>query len=135
MVQPENVASFRTRGIDFNVNYLLDPARLGMDADIGTLRLSLIGSRLDRLTTIPTLGAAQIDERTTADLQSGTCAPKWTTTFDTTWEFRGLTVNYGYNYFSAKSIEIDQDRSPKPAGRRRHRGSLLFHRTTNVGQP
>ncbi|HEY0685096.1 MAG TPA: TonB-dependent receptor [Steroidobacter sp.] len=103
VVQPENVASFRTRGIDFNVNYLLDPARLGMNADIGTFRLSLIGSRLDRLTTIPTLGAEQIDSRKTADLQSGTYAPKWTTAFDTTWEYRGLTVNYGYNYFSKTS--------------------------------
>ncbi|MFC4312331.1 TonB-dependent receptor plug domain-containing protein [Steroidobacter flavus] len=100
VVQPENVASFRTRGIDFNINYLLNPARLGMAADIGTFTFSLIGSRLDRLTTIPTLGAEQIDERTTADLDSGTYAPKWTTVFDTTWEYRGLTVNYGYNYFS-----------------------------------
>lgn len=103
VVQPENVASFRTRGIDFNLNYLLDPSRLGLDADIGTFRLALVGSRLDRLTMIPTLGAEQIDERTTADLQSGTYAPKWTTTFDTTWEFGGLTVNYGFNYFSKTS--------------------------------
>ncbi|MBM0105371.1 TonB-dependent receptor [Steroidobacter sp. S1-65] len=103
VVQPENVASFRTRGIDFNLNYLLDPSRLGLDADIGTFRFALVGSRLDRLTTIPTLGAEQIDERTTADLQSGTYAPKWTTTFDTTWEFGGLTVNYGFNYFSKTS--------------------------------
>lgn len=100
VVQPENVASFRTRGIDFNINYLLDPARFGMDADIGTLTLSLIGSRLDRLTTIPTLGADQIEKRTTADVGSGTYAPKWQTVFDATWEFRGLAVNYGYNYFS-----------------------------------
>lgn len=103
VVQPENVASFRTRGIDFNVNYLLDPARFGMNADIGTFTLSLIGSRLDRLTTIPTLGAEQIDDRTTSDLINGTYAPKWTTVFDTTWEYHGLTVNYGYNYFSKTS--------------------------------
>jgi outer membrane receptor protein involved in Fe transport len=100
VVQPENVASFRTRGIDFNIDYRLDPVRLGMDADIGTFAFSLVGSRLDRLTTIPTLGAEQIDQRTTADLSSGTYAPKWTTVFDTTWEYHGLTVNYGYNYFS-----------------------------------
>lgn len=94
VVQPENVASFRTRGIDFNINYRLDPTRLGMQADVGTFTLSLIGSRLDRLTTIPTLGADQIDQRTTA------YAPKWQTVFDAAWEYRGLTVNYGYNYFS-----------------------------------
>jgi outer membrane receptor protein involved in Fe transport len=62
--------------------------------------LALIGSRLDRLTTVPTLGAEQINDRTTADLTSNTYAPKWTTVLDTTWEYRGLTVNYGYNYFS-----------------------------------
>lgn len=103
VVQPENVASFRTRGIDFNVNYLIDPSRFGVDADIGTFTVALIGSRLDRLTTVPTLGAEQINERTTADLESGTYAPKWTTAFDTTWQYRGLTVNYGYNYFSKTS--------------------------------
>ena len=94
VVQPENVASFRTRGIDFNVNYRLDPARLGANADIGTFTFSLIGSRLDRLTTIPTLGAEAIDRRTTQ------YAPKWQSVFDTTWAYRSLTVNYGYNYFS-----------------------------------
>lgn len=100
VVQPENVASFRTRGIDFNVNYRLDPSRLGMGADIGAFTFSLIGSRLDRLTTVPTLGAQQIDKRTTANLDTHEYAPKWTSVFDTTWEFHGLTVNYGYNYFS-----------------------------------
>jgi len=94
IVQPENVASFRTRGIDFNLAYLLDPARFGVDSDIGTFRLSLVGNRLDRLTTIPTIGADQINERTTA------YRPKWQTSFDATWYFHGLTVNYGYSYFS-----------------------------------
>lgn len=103
VVQPENVASFRTRGIDFNLNYRLDPMRLGMGADIGKFTFGLIASRLDRLTTIPTLGADQIDQRTVADVPNDNYAPKWTTAFDTTWEFQGLTVNYGLNYFSKTS--------------------------------
>ena len=94
LVQPENVASYRTRGIDFNVDYLLNPVQLGIDADIGTFRFSLVGNRLDRLTMIPTPGAQQVNERTTA------YRPKWQTSFDTTWYFRDLTVNYGYTYFS-----------------------------------
>lgn len=103
VARPENVAGFRTRGIDFNINYLLDPARFGMDADIGTFTLSLIGSRLDRLTTIPTPGATQIDQRTTADAANDILAPKWQTVFDGTWEYHGLAVNYGFNYYSKTS--------------------------------
>lgn len=94
VLQPENVASFRTRGIDFNVNYVLDPARLGLDADIGVFNLSLVGNRLDRLTTIPMAGADQIDQRGTA------YAPKRQIALDVTWKFRDLAVNYGLNYFS-----------------------------------
>jgi iron complex outermembrane receptor protein len=94
ILQPENVASYRTRGIDFNLSYVLNPVLLGIESDIGQFRFSLVGNRLDRLTMIPTLGAEQVDERTTA------YAPKWQTSFDTTWYYHGLTVNYGYSYFS-----------------------------------
>lgn len=94
LVQPENVAAFRTRGIDFNLSYLLDPSQLGMDRYIGTLNISLVGNRLERLTTIPTLGADQIDERTTA------YAPKRQASLDLTWSYENLKVNYGYSYFS-----------------------------------
>lgn len=97
IVQPENVASFRTRGIDFNVNYLLDPAQWGVDSYIGSFGMSLVGSRLERLTTIPTLGADQIDERTTQ------YAPKWQTSLDLTWYFHGFTASYGYDHFSKTS--------------------------------
>jgi outer membrane receptor protein involved in Fe transport len=98
LVQPENVASFRTRGIDFNLSYVLDPAAWGVSADIGKFALSIVGNRLDRLTQIPTPGAQQIDRRTTAD--SDTKAPKWQSSFDASWYFHALTVNYGYSYFS-----------------------------------
>ncbi|AMN47869.1 hypothetical protein ACG33_12320 [Steroidobacter denitrificans] len=97
IVQPENVASYRTRGIDFNVSYLLDPALLGVDSYIGSFGISLLGSRLERLTTIPTLGADQIDERTTA------YAPKLQTSLDLTWYFHGFTAFYGYDHFSKTS--------------------------------
>jgi iron complex outermembrane receptor protein len=73
---------------------VLNPVLLGIESDIGQFRFSLVGNRLDRLTMIPTLGAEQVDERTTA------YAPKWQTSFDTTWYYHGLTVNYGYSYFS-----------------------------------
>jgi outer membrane receptor protein involved in Fe transport len=93
-VQPENVASFRTRGIDFNANYTIDPASLGIKREIGLLGVTLVGNRLDRLTTVPTPGAQTIDQRTTQ------YAPKWQAQLDLTWTLGGLRVNYGYNYFS-----------------------------------
>lgn len=100
VVQPQNVASFRTRGIDFNLGYAIDPSDFGVDTYIGTFALSLVGNRLDRLTTIPTPGAEQIDERTTV------YAPKWQTNLDLTWTFNGIKVNYGYTHFS-KTTRFD----------------------------
>jgi len=94
VLQPENVASFRTRGIDFNLSYLLDPARLGLDADIGAFNVTVVGNRLDRLTTVPMIGAEQIDQRGTL------YAPKRQIALDVTWKFHDLAVNYGLNYFS-----------------------------------
>ena len=97
VVQPENVAAFRTRGIDFEVNYTLDAEQLGTARDVGSFSLTLAGNRLDRLTTVPTIGAEQIDERGT--VESGSFyAPKWQTTFDLMWRWHSLTINYGLNY-------------------------------------
>jgi iron complex outermembrane recepter protein len=93
VVQPENVAAFRTRGIDFEVNYALESAQLGLSRDIGNFGLTLAGNHLDRLTTIPTIGAEQVDDRGTI------YAPEWQTTLDLTWHWQALTINYGFNYF------------------------------------
>lgn len=97
LLQPENVASFRTRGIDFNINYAIDPADWGVDANIGRFGLALVGNHLARLTNIPTPGAQQIDERETA------YSPKWQASADLVWYFGGLTAQYGYNYHSETS--------------------------------
>lgn len=94
IVQPENVASFRTAGLDFEINYRLDPSRFGVRSDIGIFNISLLGNYLDRLTFISTPGAELDDDRTEQ------FAPKWQVTFDLTWTRGPLTVNYGYNYFS-----------------------------------
>lgn len=93
VVQPENVAGFRTRGIDFSIDYLIDPRDFGSSRDFGTFQLAVSGNRLDRLTTIPTIGAEQVDDRGTI------YAPKWQTNLDVTWTWRALTLNYGLNYF------------------------------------
>ncbi|HTU10735.1 MAG TPA: TonB-dependent receptor [Allosphingosinicella sp.] len=94
-VQPENVAAFRTSGLDFEVNYRLDPTRLGARGNLGTFNFRLTGNYLHRLNFIPTPGAELDDARTEQ------YAPKWQATFDLTWVRGPLTVNYGFNYFSA----------------------------------
>lgn len=93
IIQPENVANFRTAGLDFNVNYQLDPARLGM-SNIGMFNFRLLGNYLDRLEFISTPGAELDNDRTEQ------YAPKWQATVDVTWQLKPVTVNYGFNYFS-----------------------------------
>ncbi len=97
VVQPENVANYRTAGLDFDVNYRVDPSRFGVNSDIGIFNLRLTGNYLDRLSFIPTPGAE-------VDVARGeSYAPKWQTTFDLTWVRGPLTVNYGFNYFGRTS--------------------------------
>ena len=94
IVQPENVARFRTSGLDFNVNYRLDPADLGVKSDIGRFNFRLVGNYLDKLSFVPAPGADLDDDRTEQ------FAPKWQTTIDVTWALDPVTINYGFNYYS-----------------------------------
>ena len=94
LLQPENVANFRTAGIDFDVAYRLDPATLGMGSNLGVFNLRLLGNYLKKLTFIPSPGAELDDDRTEQ------FAPKWQATFDLTWIRKPFSVNYGFNYFS-----------------------------------
>jgi outer membrane receptor protein involved in Fe transport len=91
-VQPENVAQFRARGIDFSLQYTFNAG------DLGRFKAALVGNKLERQTRIPTIGAEQIDDRTTQ------LVPKWQSTLDLTWKYDALTVNYGFNYFSKTTI-------------------------------
>lgn len=94
IVQPENVARFRTSGLDFNINYRLDPADLGVKSDIGLFNFRVVGNYLDKLSFVPAPGAELDDDR------SEQFAPKWQATFDLTWALDPVTVNYGFNYYS-----------------------------------
>lgn len=51
-VVPQNVAPFRTSGLDMNLRYRAD---LGERA--GRLELRVVGNYLDKLSFVPTLGA------------------------------------------------------------------------------
>jgi outer membrane receptor protein involved in Fe transport len=90
-VQPENVAQFRTAGLDVNLNY-----RLRTDK-AGTFSLNVIGNYLDRLEFIGTPGAPVTDSRGTA------FAPKYTVNADLTWKYDRFTINYGLLWFDKTS--------------------------------
>jgi len=92
-VLPQNVAQFRTAGLDVNFNYRLRTDRLG------TFNLSVIGNYLDRLEFIGTPGADITNERG----EAGSRAPKYTVTADLTWQSGGLTLNYGLQWFGKTS--------------------------------
>lgn len=87
VVGPQNVAAFRTAGLDLNVNYRLRTAKLG------TFNLKLVGAYLDKLDFVGTPGADPTDERGTA------YAPKYQATGDLTWSSGKVTLNYGLSWF------------------------------------
>jgi len=87
-VAPQNVAAFKTAGLDLNLNYRKRTARLG------TFSLNVIGNYLDKLQFIGTPGADPTDSR------GETYAPKYTVHTDLTWNKGPFTLNYGLLYFS-----------------------------------
>jgi outer membrane receptor protein involved in Fe transport len=93
-VAPQNVAQFRTAGLDVNANYRLRTAALG------TFSLNVIGNYLDRLEFVGTPGAPVTNSRGEA------FAPKYTVNSDLTWKINKLTVNYGLLWFS-KTLRFD----------------------------
>lgn len=91
LVAPQNVAAFRTRGVDVTANYRIDAAAAG------TFNLRLVGNYLNRLDFVPTPGADREDELRSAAYP----APEYSGTFDLTWIKGPVTLNYGLSYFSA----------------------------------
>lgn len=94
---PGNLSSFATAGFDFGIRYTLDPANFGIDRDIGLFNFSVQGNKLERLETRAT------DDADLNDDLGEEGAPEWQATFDLTWAFNNLTVNYGYSWFDATS--------------------------------
>ncbi|WP_085810129.1 TonB-dependent siderophore receptor [Sphingomonas sp. TZW2008] len=90
-VGPQNVAAFRTQGLDVTANYRLDAGQVGL------FNFKLVGNYLDRLDFVPTPGADRENELLSADNRF---APRYSGTFDLTWTKGPVTLNYGLNYFS-----------------------------------
>ena len=90
-----NVAEYRTSGWDLSVDYLLDPARFGVEKDIGTFRFSLSGNKLDKLQFIedPSNPLTVTEDKGTARV------PEYQAQFDVNWKWQDVSVTYGYNWF------------------------------------
>ena len=108
-----NVASYTTSGYDFSARYSFDPKDLGWTStDIGSFNISLVGTKLEDLTFVE-LADAEPDE----DLgEPG--APEWQAVFDLTWNYKQLSLNYGFSYFdeterfAPQNIANDPDIAP-----------------------
>lgn len=89
-VIPQNVASFKTAGLDVTLDYRFEPF-----ANAGTFNVRFSGNYLHRLNFVPTLGADPENELSSAAYP----APQYSATFDLGWSKGPLTVNYGINWW------------------------------------
>jgi outer membrane receptor protein involved in Fe transport len=87
-VQPDNVASFRTAGLDLTASYSRSTD------DYGVFSVQLVAGYLDRLEFIATPGAAPTSER------GQIYSPEYVANFDATWTRGPLSIAYGINWFS-----------------------------------
>lgn len=85
-VQPQNVAAFRTAGLDVKISYSLRTASLGV------FGLSVTGNYLDKLEFVGTPGAEASNELGTLR------APKYQVNTDLTWHKGAVTINYGLQW-------------------------------------
>lgn len=90
-----NVAEYRTSGWDMTVDYLLDPARFGIEKDIGTFRFTLSGSKLEKLEFVEDPSNPLTIDDTVGDAG----VPEYQAQFDVNWHWQDVTVAYGYNWF------------------------------------
>ena len=95
LVQPANVASFKTAGLDVVLNYRIPTETLG------AFNFRLAGNYLHKIQFVPTPGAVVDNDLGESGLgNSNTRAPHYSGNADITWTFKNFTLNYGLNYFS-----------------------------------
>ena len=86
-VRPDNVASFRTAGLDMTLDWTMSTDSRG------DFRVLLVGGYLDRLEFVSTPGA-EVDN----DLEEQ-YYPKYSATLDTSWTRGPLKLAYGINWY------------------------------------
>ena len=104
-VIPQNVASYRTAGLDFTVAW-----RKNLSDKLGTLALRLSGNYLDKLAIVPSLGATPINQVDNGAFDTALTypAPRWSAMFDATWIKGPFTLNYGINWW-AKTRRVSRE--------------------------
>ncbi|WP_230480721.1 TonB-dependent receptor plug domain-containing protein [Sphingomonas sp. Leaf21] len=88
-VQPQNVAAFRTAGLDVNVSYVVRTAQAG------TFDIRFVGGYLHMLQQIATPGAQP------EDLVDQPGRPRFNFVFSPTWSLGGVTLSYNLRWFDA----------------------------------
>jgi len=91
---PGNLATYETSGYDMTARYLLDLNRFSPVRDLGTINFVVVGNLLDTLSFTEVSGATPVNS------QGRLGAPDYTATFDATWRWQKVAVNYGFSYFS-----------------------------------
>ncbi|WP_082457215.1 TonB-dependent receptor plug domain-containing protein [Sphingomonas sp. Leaf23] len=102
VVQPQNVAAYRTAGAELNIAYRFTTAR------IGRFDLRLVGGYLDRLEQVATPGAVaenNVDQP---------FRPRYTLAFSPSWESGALTLSYNLRWQNGvrRFARIDTDSNP-----------------------
>lgn len=90
---PQNVASFSTRGVDFNVSYSLELHRLGFSERWGSLQFDLSGNKLGELKIVSLPGAPPVSQLGQKN------APEWQANTDVRWQFANSVLRWQVHYF------------------------------------
>jgi outer membrane receptor protein involved in Fe transport len=100
-VQAVNIASFESAGVDFEVNYKFDLADVfAQEKDWGSLRLSILGSKLEKLDLVTLQGGDVDDDLGEAGTLLGGSSPEWVVNTGIQWDYKEWTVGYAFRWQS-----------------------------------
>ena len=121
-VQPQNVAAYRTAGLELNAGYQLDAGAAGR------FDLRLVGGYLHRLELLPLPGARVVDN------VDQPFRPKYTVTFSPTWTLRAVTLAYNLRWQDGvrRFTRIETDSSPAFVDPRYFRFKALWQHDVQV---
>lgn len=91
-VSPQNVASFRTSGLDVNLDYLL------RTDNTGTFDIRLVGGYVDQINFVGIIGGPNTDG---LDQRGQFKSPRWNANFSPSWTLEGFTLNYNLRWIDA----------------------------------
>lgn len=122
VVQPQNVAAFRTAGLELNVSYRVDTARLGR------FDLRLVGGYLDKLQQVATPGAA-VENNVDALFR-----PRFNAAFSPTWSLEAVTIGYNLRWQDGvrRFSRFDTDGNPSFVDPRYFRYKPLWQHDVQV---